>query len=188
MFRTLGLLRGIACVCVLVVSITALDTTTFTAQNTASLEHQTMLNTLTQKGCKAMEITLHGNGEPTMKCNVWYAAVDSAHAPFTSGTFCNTTDDLHIYQDAFQRSTGAIICFTGTGFLNMNEYGMNLFQNWNDQASSWSSGIWNGTFYVDNNGEGRSENFTYYNTGEFDGQGTHLPNDSLSSIKIDSHR
>jgi hypothetical protein len=43
-----------------------------------------------------------------------------------------------------------------------------------------------GVFYYDINGEGQSQNFTWFSTGEFDGQNGALPNDKLSSIKIDT--
>jgi hypothetical protein len=96
-------------------------------------------------------------------------------------------NDVKIYQDAFQRSTGGQICFTGTGFANMIDYQINFLVSWNDQASSWSSGYWHGVFFGDINGEGPHQNFPVFDTGEFDGVNGHLRNDSLSSLRLDGH-
>lgn len=141
---------------------------------------------LKESGCRVLEVALHGNANPTINCNLYASSTSSmVVAPTTLATFCDSGYDLKIYQDAFQSSSGSEICFYGTGFVNLTDYQINVFQSWNDQASSWSSGKWYGVFYKDVNGGGGQEAFSYNSAGEFDGQSGHLPNDSLSSFKID---
>ena len=139
---------------------------------------------LRQSGCRTLEVTLHGSDNPTLKCQDRTVSRLGV-TPYTLATTCASANDLKIYQDAGQHSTGAVICFSGTGFINMTDYWVNWFQSWNDQASSWSSGKWEGVFYKDISGEGVYQNFPWLETGEFDGQNGALPNDSLSSFKID---
>ena len=148
--------------------------------STAVASHQ-----FSKSSCRVLEVTLHGNVRPTIKCYV-VATPFSTITPNTVATNCPSANDLKIYQDASQSSSGAIICFTGTGFINMTDYRLNLLQSWNDQASSWSSGKWQGVFYKDISGEGVSQNFPWFETGELNGQNGALPKPTpLSSLKID---
>lgn len=175
---TLGTARGFA------VTVMAASPVAHVSPRTGTNSTAAAVRQLRQAGCHVLEVTLHGNASPTAKCSLVVAS-SSAATPYTLATTCASANDLKIYQDAFQKSTGAVICFSGTGFINMTDYWINWFQSWNDQASSWSSGKWQGAFYKDISGEGVSQNFNWFSTGEFDGQNGALPNDSLSSLKID---
>ncbi len=174
-----GIRRLLFLVAVVVVSLPAVLAT---ANPASAHPASATIHTSGQTGCHTTEVTLHGNAKPDVKC----LDAQGGASPDTVAENCGGhPNDLIVYQDANQKSTGGVICFKGTGFVNMTDYIINPFVSWNDQASSWSSGIWYGTFYGDINGEGPSESFSYFSTGEFDGQDGRLRNDSLSSIRID---
>lgn len=175
---TLGAVLGFATI------VMAASPVAHASPRTSPSSTVTTLRQLRQSGCRVLEVTLHGNASPTIKCNL--ASTSSKKVtPYTYSTSCNSANDLKIYQNASQSTSGALICFTGTGFIEMPDYEMFWPINWNDQASSWSSGKWKGVFYKDISGGGVSQNFNWLDTGEFDGQNGALPNDSLSSFKID---
>ncbi len=73
---------------------------------------------------------------------------------------CASTD-LHLWADA--SGGGNVICFYNTGTANLTDYYAGWFGSegsWNDTASSFDTGNWNGKFYWDTNSGPPSYSFT----------------------------
>lgn len=130
-----------------------------------------------QTSCHKLLVQLHGTQSATSTC------LDGRD---TGKVDCGNRNALVIWADANQ--TGWSICFEGAGFANMTSYGVGFWWNWNDQASSYAAGCSSGTFYKDINGGGQQQNFNPYpEQNNFDGQSGRLPNDSLSSLQLNSN-
>ncbi len=97
---------------------------------------------------------------------------------------CNLLDS-HIFQDYGEQ--GALICFYGSGTVNLSDWRINPFVNWNNEASSYigggSSGR-NGTFYSFPNEGGTQQPWDDTHYGNFGCGTNHVCNDDLSSIRI----
>lgn len=130
--------------------------------------------------CHQLLVYLHGNAPATSKC------LDQTHTGVIQNTTTDngcTSYDLKIYSDPNYQ--GSMICFIGTGFVNMTQYWLFWPVTWNDQASSFYGGCTTGTFYTNTNGWGQTQNFGQYaGEGNFDGQNGDLPDNTLSSISI----
>lgn len=104
-------------------------------------------------------------------------------------------NSLWIFQDS--NFSGLEICFDGAGSVNMGNYttscNFGVCASWNDNASSWSAGCSNGTFWINANESGQAYDFAAWSANNFDGQydsSNHeyrLPNNSLSSLTLYSN-
>lgn len=99
-------------------------------------------------------------------------------------------DYVHIWSDS--NHTGDSVYFCGAGSVNMDQvlrgWG-GIYGNWDRIASSYeinnaycTGRFWDGQFET-----GQRQNFGPGNTGNFDGQGGRLSNDSVRSLTMDSN-
>lgn len=132
--------------------------------------------------CQHWHVQLRGNLPAIGTC---FDRVVPAHASITPYNLQNHpscgNSDLHIYQDS---GTGAVICFAGTGSANLGNWHINPFVTWDNQATSYSAGSWNGRFWAGSNMTGTVQ---YFSSGSSHGFTCNtICNDDLSSFRIDS--
>lgn len=145
-----------------------------------------------QDDCRAYEITLHGGGQPTHRCVVKNDVTNDVVTPNAISRICiNDGNDLILYWNGPVGAAGPILCIRGQGWTNLDATQPDG-RNWNDRASAWWAGCSAGHF--DQNGglfPGKQQGFSggvgaSAPSGNFDGVGGHLPNDSLSVVTLDS--
>lgn len=135
-------------------------------------------------GAKCLVLRVQLNSDQPAVATCLQMAPASGQAPTlpgpdTSQSSCASTD-VQLFQDnTFQ---GSKICFTGRGFVNLTDYWINYpFTSWNDQASSFTPGNWNGKFYWGTNSSPPSWSFqSSFGGGNFTGAW----NDQVSSLCI----
>jgi hypothetical protein len=137
-----------------------------------------------KSSCHELLVHLNGNALATSQCLDQKIGASTGFKPATAQDNCTTIGALKIFSDANYQ--GNVICFTGTGSVNLTSYWIAWpFVSWNDVASSFDGGCMAGTFYANTNNWGASEAFgNGNNAGAFDGVNGHLPNDTLSSLTI----
>lgn len=130
--------------------------------------------------CHTLRVQLNGDQPATSTCLDPQPQANGQVQPQTAQTSC-ASSDLHLWSDA--NYSGDLICFSGTGSVNLTDYGRGYFGNWNDAASSYSTGQRCGTFYADINLAGVAQGFGPGQSGGFT-NGTPVHNDQLSSLAI----
>jgi len=137
-----------------------------------------------------LTVTLRSSGPAIATCLDGQPATN--RKAMTDGTYKDSSCaaySLWLYADANQ--SGSMICFRGNGSVNLSDYTYNcqvgFCYSWNDVASSYYTGCSGGSFYEDANLSGTRQDFGMYAPGNFDRQSGRLPNDSLSSLSLNSN-
>jgi len=145
--------------------------------------------------CQHLLVKLHGLAPATGSCLDKHVSAMLSMAA-TSGTTpdlgfvdCgNHANSLILWFDTnFQ---GGTICFENAGSTDMTQWNCpapHVFCNWNDNASSYQSRCSAGTFYIDVGEQGPSQKFAAHEQHNFDGLSGRLPNDSLSSLTLNTN-
>lgn len=162
------------------------------AQASAASPVATSSRMVATQPCHTLYVRLNGSQPTVNRCLDGETPVDGSTLGIGPDTYldsgCNASA-LWIYADS--NLSGDRICFRGSGSVNMGDYTYNcsgfLCYSWNDVASSYYSGCSGGTFYVDANTSGTSQPFGSYISHNFDGQSGRLPNDTLSSLRLNSN-
>ncbi len=140
-------------------------------------------------GCQRLELTLHGHNQPTSRC----LTTSKGAQPLSTVPCGNDGNVLTLYWNSLRNPPapgnippGAILCIRGQGYVDLSGTA------WNDQASAWWAGCSSGHF--DTNAGVYAGKQQYFGggsgasapSGNFDGAGNHLANDSLTVVTLDS--
>jgi len=132
--------------------------------------------------CRVLRVHLNGTQPNTGIClDDSQERATRSVGPYFNDNPCQS-GDLHIYANA--GLTTPIICFYGSGSVNMADWRMNPFQDWNNVASSWLSGWWSGDFYSYPNLGGTKQHFISGYADNFSCGTNRVCNDDLSSFEI----
>lgn len=140
---------------VVLVSVAALCVTVppaFASTTSKVPTHPVITNAHSSTGnpCHTLRVSLYGNRYGGVAKCLDSSSPNNSSSPDTVATNCNSRD-IRIYQDA--NYSGNVICFANTGFVNMTDYGLDFFHDWNDQASSFNTFGYNVRFFKDINGK-----------------------------------
>lgn len=130
-------------------------------------------------GCAHRMVQLHGSAAATSFCADKSAS--TSVTPDVNISFCGS-GDLKIYQNG--SFSGYEICFSGTGTANMTAYTMPNGVNWNDQASSATTGSNCVVFWSDTNERGNADSVSTFTSWQFWRSYSAVGNDALSSIDV----
>lgn len=143
----------------------------------------------TTRNCTVTQITLHGTAAPTVQCKskVGTRKGIGHNNPITGSC---SSDALLLFYNGPVGAKGPVLCVTGFGLLNLNQYFGGVW--WNDVASAWWTGCADVNFYLNINKGGNwafEPGSDYGNSspsGNFPlntGHGT-IGNDTLSSVYL----
>lgn len=111
--------------------------------------------------CYRMEVTINADKSQTLNCLVQSPPPPGSVAPQQDD--CKI-DDVQLFADS--QFGGNEICFTMNQTSPINQVNLDIYpfgrccgNNWNDKVSSYKTGIWDGKFTWDNDGQGASYPF-----------------------------
>lgn len=106
--------------------------------------------------CAVIRVDLNGDKGATKTCLAEKPVGPGAETQSNGTTFCLSSDLILFEHEYFG---GARICFYGTGFANLKDYGLFLWFSWDNAMSSFASGSQGGKFYDGMNGNYSSFSF-----------------------------
>lgn len=133
-----------------VIALVAIGSIAMLAPGTAHAAPSATADSPSGTQCRTWRVHLRGELPPEVACKAAPTPTGSSLWPDTLSRSCYGSD-LHLYVDI--NRGGDVICFWGTGFVNLSDY-WHIWpvQTWDNIVSSWYSGVWHGTLYQYPNG------------------------------------